>query len=353
MDPLAVRRWPGGTISLETMSGLTLVINSADELRKVPGDTTINIDQPVNHRLWFDDKTADVQWQPAEQPVTSNFEAISVSSIKSSGENAGLAIDAGGISVVLLPTGKAVDDEKLSKPDLLVLMVQQPDSLLDKATVDVVKTLKPTKILLTSSSLMSSEVIDEFRATLGIESETRSIPHNTLVIAGIDQPELSEVVLLRDEEWKMDEEMSELYQAMDASRQASQAVFAALSTEQLNFRPSNGTHTPRWNTEHMMGCELLFFSQIFHAIDPTIAISDLNPKQMPPDYRAAHPDWDGLQEVRQTENVGKFTRRFAYLLDGVELDGKAPGSGWSLRGLLKQMARHYDEHTANTVKKFK
>ena len=140
---------------------------------------------------------------------------------------------------------------------------------------------------------------------------------------------------------------------MRDSNQKSQAVFAKLSVDQMNFRPSNGTHTPRWNTEHMMGRQLKFFSQIYHTIDPMIPVMDLNPAQMPPDYSASHPDWDGAEEARQMQRVDDFCHRFAYLLDGLDVGAKAPGSRWpSLRALLVQMDRHYAEHTANTVKKF-
>ena len=121
----------------------------------------------------------------------------------------------------------------------------------------------------------------------------------------------------------------------------------------MNFEPANGTHTPRWNAEHMMGRQLLFFSQIYAAISPyAFRPIDLNPEQMPPDYRAAHPDWGGVEEARQMERANAFVRRFAYLLDDVDLDARAPGSRWTLRALLKQMGRHFAEHTANVVKKF-
>ena len=131
-------------------------------------------------------------------------------------------------------------------------------------------------------------------------------------------------------------------------------MFAKLSVKQMNFKPSNGSHTPRWNTEHMMGRELPFFSQIYNAVDPMISIVDLNPKQMPEDYEFAHEDWTGAEEARQTKRVEDFVRRFAYLLDGMDLNKKAKGSRfWSPRALLKQMERHYKEHSDNVVKKMK
>jgi L-ascorbate metabolism protein UlaG (beta-lactamase superfamily) len=148
---------------------------------------------------------------------------------------------------------------------------------------------------------------------------------------------------------------AELTKLLDAKEQAcreSQQVFAELSATQMNFRPANGTHTPRWNAEHMMGRELLFFSQIYHQLDPSLPVIDLNPKQMPADYLAAHPDWTGAEEARQIERVSDYTRRYSYLLSELPLDEKAPGSFWTPRKLLRQMDKHYREHTANVRAKF-
>ncbi|MEN1680813.1 MAG: DinB family protein [Planctomycetota bacterium] len=140
---------------------------------------------------------------------------------------------------------------------------------------------------------------------------------------------------------------------MEAANRRSQEVFRGLSTTQMNFTPSNGTHTPRWNAEHMAGRQLLFFSEIYHALDSRIPVFDWNPAQMPPDYRARHPAWSGKEEARAMQRVDDFCRRYAYLLEGTELDAKPPATNWpTLRALLLQMERHYDEHTANVVKKF-
>jgi hypothetical protein len=54
----------------------------------------------------------------------------------------------------------------------------------------------------------------------------------------------------------------------------------------------------------------------------------------------------------QMERVECFTRRFAHLLDGMDLNKTAKGSAfWTPRALLRQMEAHYREHTANVVKK--
>jgi hypothetical protein len=177
---------------------------------------------------------------------------------------------------------------------------------------------------------------------------------NTFAVRQADRDTAGErqIVLLRDKPWVMPEELVALFSRKEAACRASQAVFAKLSAEQMNFRPSNGTHTPRWNAEHMMGRELGFFSQIYHEVDPAVRHIDINPEQMPPDYKAAHPDWSGAEEARQMERVTAFTRRFAYLLHGLDLDERAAGSSWAPRRLLAQMERHYGEHTANVKRKF-
>ncbi|WP_146580536.1 hypothetical protein [Neorhodopirellula pilleata] len=65
----------------------------------------------------------------------------------------------------------------------------------------------------------------------------------------------------------------------------------------MSFRPSDGTHTPRWNAEHMAGRQLLFFSQIYHALDSRIPVVDRNPQQMPADYEARNLIWSGKEEA--------------------------------------------------------
>lgn len=183
--------------------------------------------------------------------------------------------------------------------------------------------------------------------------DTHAQSHNAFAVAASDDEAATRVILLNDQPWIMPPPMQTLFTAMETSCRNSQAVFRPLSVAQMNFQPSDQTHTPRWNAEHMMGRQLQFFSQIYHAIDPTIPVMDLNPQQMPGDYSFAHPDWTGAEEARQMQRVSDFCRRYAYLLDGVGLDERAPGSRWpSLRALLRQMDRHYAQHTANVRLKF-
>jgi hypothetical protein len=170
---------------------------------------------------------------------------------------------------------------------------------------------------------------------------------------GSNDPPSVDASSLLDAPPPIPEHLRELFDRMEAANRRSQDVFRQLSVEQMNFKPSNGTHTPRWNAEHMAGRQLLFFSQIYHALDSNIPVFDRNPRQMPGDYEARNPNWSGKEEARAMQRVDDFCRRYAYLLDDVQLDERPPATSWSsLEALLLQMEKHYDEHTANVKKKF-
>lgn len=191
--------------------------------------------------------------------------------------------------------------------------------------------------------------------TLSIACGMLLFPGTSLGQAQVDDanPKGVEPALLLEKPPEIPEHLRELFDRMEAANRQSQDVFRKLSTNQMNFKPSNGSHTPRWNAEHMAGRQLLFFSQIYHALDPKIPVFNWNPAQMPPDYKARHPEWSGKDEARAMQRVDDFCRRYAYLLKDTDLDAKPPATRWpSLRALLLQMERHYGEHTANVVKKF-
>ena len=220
------------------------------------------------------------------------------------------------------------------------------------------------------------EPIRKFEGSVMNNWALSTLEHNTLVISAATAKDPfwdGHAVVLNHEPWQPKGELAKLLGKMDAACRASQEVFAPLSAHQMNWQPPNGSHTPRWNAEHMMGRQLGFFSEIYAAIankpsfvPPNFRLNeqeireaytviphlDLNPAQMPPDYTAAHPDWDGAEEARQMERANAYVRRFAYLLDDLDLDAKAPGSFWTPRKLLEQMDRHFGEHTANVKKKF-
>ncbi|MCO8122273.1 DinB family protein [Stieleria sp. TO1_6] len=356
-DPLAILRHADGSASVQTLWGLevqvwpqTIPANLEPNSARKP----LTIAADIDHVLARAVNQADVTWQPTDGHET-DPNAIHVQSVATATDQPlGLVVRADGVSLLFLgnspTTGAApVKSNSLTAVDAVV-WIGDSDPTLSDAMAAWIESLSPRFVLLSSKTkaAMQQTLAEQLDGTV----DTSPLDHNTFAIAQSSKsPSQTTIVATGDKPWQAPNELQSLLNGMQASCRRSQEVFAKLSVEQMNFKPANGTHTPRWNCEHMMGRQLLFFSQIYHAVDPTIPVMDLNPKQMPPDYRAAHADWDGQEEARQMERVNEFTLRFAYLLDGLELDSKAPESRWTLRGLLVQMERHYDEHTANTVKK--
>ena len=402
--PIAVRWWGHAMVSIETYWNLTVVIDpfatsigyadpeiSGDlvlithehpdhnNARLVRGEPVVvhglNEDRDVQRIYHVLDRLPDAPaptWEDARLRIARSPHAIVVTSVKSwhdnqqgdeRGANTMFLIEVDGVRIVHCgDLGQhQLSEEQLATlghVDLLILPVGGVYTVDGPQAAGIVKQLAPRIVMpmhyKTPDLRFDLQPVQLFLDALGSEYETVRPVGNTVAVRArqLEPSSPKQVVVPGYVPWSMPDELAELFARKDAASRASQQVFAELSAKQMNFRPSNGTHTPRWNAEHMMGRELLFFSQIFAEVDPALATLDLNPKQMPPDYVAAHPEWTGEEEARQMERVTAFTRRFAYLLDGLDLDQPAPGSRWTLRGLLKQMERHYNEHTANVKKKF-
>ena len=248
--------------------------------------------------------------------------------------------------------------QSLGQVDVLCLPVGGVYTIDGPQAIKIIEQLKPRYVLplhyKTDKLKIGLNTIEPFLAAVGDRWEVDRPAGNTLAVSTADSDDetTTRVVVLGYEPWKPADQLAKLLHRMETACEASQQVFAPLSATQLNWRPPNGSHTPRWNAEHMMGRQLGFFSQIYAAIDPEISAINLNPQQMPKDYQPAHPDWDGDEQARQMQRAAAFVRRFGYLLEGVDLDQRAPGSRWTLRRLLLQMQRHFNQHTANVKKKF-
>lgn len=356
-DPLAVRLWPGGVVTVETHWGLTLQIS--DDATQ-PGEALANVDKIVStsdklhHFLAREPNDDVVTWAARSAANKAGWEAPDVISVISSGGGRAVRIDVDGVRVIVGAAPAILADQSLrllgERTDVLVITSSVTGPAETEAVTKMVSLIGPRTILLSGTG---DEAVSAAERLQSVTADVTVINHNTLAVASTKDAAKTRIVVASTEPWEMPADLSKLFAAMEKSCEDSQQIFAKLSIQQMNFKPANGTHTPRWNTEHMMGRQLQFFSQIYHAVDATIPVMDLNPKQMPPDYRFRHADWTGAEEARQMDRVSKFTRRFAYLLDGLDVNKRAPGSRWpSLQALLGQMFRHYSEHTANTVKKF-
>jgi hypothetical protein len=376
-QPVAIRYWPGGGLTIETHWNLHVGMrldHCRNRLARVPDleNRFDELPEGVNPlaqyvQVWpaaekgqlildrKPDEESPMLFAADSLPDPSSS-AIALSLAGSLRSTAGRAeqmilVEVDGLRLLDLGAVTAAEFQRflggldpaqagLAKLDAVLFSTPADDAA---ALVAVVQTCQPRVIVLPAGS----------EAALTEELKAEIVPHNTLALsAGERGDEGTRFIVLGQEPWPLQGELAELFARKEAACQASRQVLATLSVEQMNFRPGDGTHTPRWNAEHMMGRELGFFSQIYHALDPAIPVMDLNPKQMPDEYQAAHPDWSGAEEARQMERAEAFTRRYAYLLEGLELDHRAPGSRmWTPRSLLKQMERHYGEHADNVEKK--
>ncbi|MEL6109339.1 MAG: DinB family protein [Planctomycetota bacterium] len=357
-EPIAIRFWEDRSVSIESHSGLNLEIRPSSSLAdaKPPShrvDQTVDSTVELDHVLSRSWNAQTAVFQKREENVPTNAIQVRSEHPRDSQLAHALRINLDGVSMAVpVSLGAESEASQWDVEPVDVLLIPQTQTLRNPVLLSYIKALKPKQIVV--SAEVSPENLKAIRNTTGFTDEPFRVEHNTAALskAGLSSDSAQRLVTLSNEPHKLSATLETLFEAMEKSNRKSQQVFEKLSAEQLNFRPSNGTHTPRWNSEHMMGRQLVFFSQIFHAMDPAVPVMNLNPKQMPKDYVAAHPDWDGAEEARQMQRVSEFTRRFAYLLEGIDLNKRAPGSGWTLGALLRQMERHYDDHTANTVKKF-
>jgi len=378
--PVAVRFWPDQGVTVETMWNVHVGLRNnytKDSLPRVPdlelrlarepvGDVTYPrhlhawtgagshefvLDRKPNQEESIWSKAEEAQdrsgnavlvWQIPVELATAEGAPAFVSMIAVDGVR---IVDAGGATAqafLAAMQGSPAQVRMLPSVDAILLTAPKPDP---KSLQAIAELMKPRLIVIAASAGLDS---------VG-DAEVRKISHNTLALSASKEKGVATTyVSLGDAPWSMGEEMADLYAKKEAACKSSREVFAPLSVEQMNFVPGDGSHTPRWNAEHMMGRELGFFSQIFNAVDPAIPVIDLNPKQMPDQYQAAHPDWTGAEEARQMERVEAYSRRFAFLYEGMDLNERAKGSRmWTPRTLLRQMDRHYTEHTDNVRKKTK
>lgn len=329
-DPVAIVSHPGGVVQIETMWNLSVSLSYLGAIPKdVPVVGDLNKQAPLDYVLDRKVNQAHPTWTPAEE-----VKAPSRNAVKKIKFYEGTLIKVDGVKIAWIPKSISIDAksrELLTECDALIV----DNSKDTEAALKLANDVKAKLLILTTES-----------------DKGETVAGNTIAVSSKSDSGEMKVLTLLPKPIDLNDELAALMKRKEAACTASQKVFAPLTVKQLNFRPSNGSHTPRWNAEHMMGRELLFFSQIFHQKDPAIPVMDLNPKQMPPDYKAKHPDWNGMEEAMQMQRVSAFTRRFAYLLNDLPLDRKAPGSGWTPKRLLLQMERHYNEHTANVKKKF-
>ncbi|NNE00652.1 MAG: DinB family protein [Pirellulaceae bacterium] len=352
-DPVALIRLPGGGIAIESMWNLSVVITDSQtrETSNLAGVDVVRSNDDVestHDRLAIRvDRDADIDHVLDRAP---DQDAVSWTARNPMSLQSPNAILVQNSTDALVVTVDGIRIAHVTKADLDEDTLQVIRGC-DVVIADVQTAHTADAVTLAQRASVGSLVL----ASADGAKDAKEINGNTLIVRSDKNADSSgalDVVVLTPNAMELSAELTSLLERKEKACMASQDVFRKLSVEQMNFKPANGSHTPRWNAEHMMGRELLFFSQIYHQQDSEIPVMDLNPKQMPPDYRAKHADWSGAEEARQMQRVSDFTRRFAFLLHDLPLDEKPPGSSWTPRRLLLQMERHYNEHTANVKKKF-
>ena len=351
-QPIAIRHWKGNAFTIETMWGFEIGLgideSNLSELPRKP-DLKLSDIEPG--------KSKTLQRLPNEAKLS-----ILENGSKSDDVNAAVvsreqevfpSISVDGLTIVDLNDVSAEDVKELIAKSIVMngssvkgedlAVIATGDGYDEAICKSIADSIKP-RLMVVNSEI--EKVGDR---------EVEAIPHNTVAVSRTKRKkQTTRFVSLGTKPYEMSKELADLFAKKEAACKKSRSVFSKLSVDQMNFKPANGTHTPRWNTEHMMGRELGFFSKIYHAVDPEVPVMNLNPAQMPDKYKFAHPDWTGAEEARQTERVEAFTRRFAYLFDGMDLSKSPKGTrSWSPRRLLNIMARHYKEHTDNVVDKMK
>jgi hypothetical protein len=248
---------------------------------------------------------------------------------------------------------------KIGNVDVLLIPVGGVYTVDGEGAAAIVEQVKPRMVVpihyKTEPLTIDLQPAEAFLETLPDSYQRSEHKGNTLAVSAKPQGEAAgeaTVAALDFRPWQPPAELAELFEAKEAVQKACADVYRPLSASQMNFRPSNGTHTPRWNVEHTNGYELAMFTAFYSGEDPEIARITERPEQMPPDYVPANPEWTGAEEARQIERTMNFTRRFAYLLDGKALDATAQGARVPLGRMFEVMGNHYNEHTDNVKKKF-
>lgn len=365
-QPIALRAWPGGGVTIETMWDLHLGIRihqkNQEYLPRVCDAVVSSADPAFALDRLPNAFSPSVQHLDTEPQLSGH--AIRVQPIR-------LLLDAPEVSLWLIEVdgvrvldatqfGTAAVDLKalrsvVTKGAETALLLAGADVVLVSQTLQEAKLLEITRLLKPRFMVLPPE---SNLVRVGEVSVVQQ-DHNTMAVSSARGSRgATRWIRLAAKPWSMESGFQRLFEQKESASKASQAVFAPLAVDQMNFRPKNGTHTPRWNVEHMMGTEINFFSNLYHAKDPEIPVMNLRPAQMPRQYQAAHPDWSGAEEARQMQRVQAFSRRFAYLLQAEVPPGTQPSSRIQRfiqrpQQLLTLMINHYPEHTTHVHKKMR
>ena len=410
--PVAVRWWGQSCISVETFWGFTIVIDPYGQTERLTypkldlsadvvlithehfdhaGFEAIQGKPTVFHGLnkdgnWADidvyldrpPNQADAKVLPKTEAGKPSPYAMHIQSIRAfhdaesgakRGKNAMFLIETDGVRILHCgdlgqPT---LTDEQLTAigpVDLLIIPVGGTFTVDAAAALAIVKQVKPRRWVwpihfkteaTVNLPLASRDAFIDRAKEAGMA--VRQVKGNAIAIARLPASKAADApkpgVIVAD--YKPVKPLEAVTQSLEAMRRDRQALIDALgkvSKAQLDHKPSDKTHTIRWNFEHTTMIELAGFSQMFHAVDAEVPVINWRPAQMPPDFKPRRPDWDTAEMVRQVKRVQGFVERFSYLLAETPPEVEIEGTRFSLKSQSNRMIGHYKNHTTKAVKKF-
>ncbi|HRY68313.1 MAG TPA: MBL fold metallo-hydrolase [Phycisphaerae bacterium] len=409
--PTAIRWWGQACVSIETFWGFTIVIDpfpATEQMGFPKPDLTADLvlathehfdhtgfdvvkGKPVivhglrpdknwaeiDHYLDRRPNQAEVKWRAKTEAGTPTSHAVHVKSIHTfhdaesgakRGKNAMFIIETDGVRILHCgDLGHTLAPEQLAAigpVDVLLIPVGGTYTVDPTQAIEVVKQIKPRRFVWpihfkTSVGKIPLATLDTFLSQAKQAGMPfREVRGNTIAVARqATKPDAKPgpvaVIACDFKPAKPGADMQAALESMRADRQALIDALGKVTKAQLDHKPSDGTHTIRWNFEHAAGAELNFFSQVYHAMDPEIPLIKWGPAQMPPDFKPRHPDWDSSEMVRYVQRTAAFTERFSYLLANTPADLKIEGTRFSVQSLSKMMVGHYRNHTTKAVLKFK
>jgi len=364
--PVGVRWWGEETVSVESAWNLRVSISATTEnareadlsviVGKLPtdlghsvvtavgADLDVSLDRPVN--------SADVSIEATESATVSP-NTVRVRSFE--GDALWVLVQCDGVSILYTNDegAQSVPGEVTSEIDaidvlVLPIGVENPGALISAASA--------RKVVPIGFRSPKSRDFKAFEERIDSAASRRDAVGNTTAVSTEIPSGSAGLDVLKARPWRARGKLVSLLKSIDRKNRKSQETFAPLSANQMNHKPANGTHAPRWNVEHMAGTELAFFTSVYSNVSADIPVVQRFPAQQPPDYVPANPEYDGAEEARQMERILALRNRFAYLLDGLDLETLprgAPRFTGSLEGMCERVGDHYDEHTAHVHKKFK
>jgi len=235
--PIAVRHWSGDAYTVETMSGLTVGMKAKSLEGKVDihvedlgAEGAVGVSRKANMEKWETEKLSG-DAEPAKEMVVIQAGPITTVSTRPVGVH----------FLSKMPPSEMMKAAKMAKDDQGHSVMVAMGGNFDAAKCEkLIETFAPQILIVDKSITKVGEV------------EVEKVEHNTVAFSSSwKNDKKTQIISLGTEPYKMSDQLKDLFAKKEAACKDSRDMFAKLSVKQMNFKPANGTHTPRWNTEHI------------------------------------------------------------------------------------------------------